>query len=220
MTTTPRIATLSRTYRIASTAALSADSFCPRPIQRAAAIAPASVTRTSSIAMFRSGACLALTALHPVRCLDSDELEAACDHRLRRAAEPEAERLLVALEHAMLVVEAVEVVRQTDRIRRDALRAAALGRLARDGRELGEPLHDVALLGRQRLCRHHGVTRRSCVAEDAGDARVRVLHVVHRVLLQPLGREVDVDLDRLVGPAVDEEPARGVDADLVEELVE
>src|SRR5947209_2973304 len=164
MTTTPRIA---------STAALSADSFSPRPIQRAAAIAPASVTRTSSIAMFRSGACLALTALHPVRCLDSDELQAACDHRLRRAAEAEAERLLVALEHAMLVVEAVEVVRQADRVRRDALRPAALGRLTRNGRELGEPLHDVALLGRQRLREHQVATRGPGVAEDARDARVR-----------------------------------------------
>src|SRR6266536_5147249 len=48
--------TVSRTLRIASTAAWSAASFSPRPIQRAAAIAAASVTRTSSSAMFRSGA--------------------------------------------------------------------------------------------------------------------------------------------------------------------
>src|SRR5690348_5864422 len=220
MTTTPRIATLSRTYRIASTAALSADSFSPRPIHRAAAIAPASVTRTSSIAMLRSGACLALTALQPVRCLDSDELQAAPDHRLRRAAEAEAERLLLALEDAMLVVEAVEVVRKADRVRRDALRSAAVGRLPRDRRELGEPFHEVAFLGRQGLCEHYVVPRRSGVAEDSGDARVRVLHVVHRVLRRALGGEVDVDLDRLVGPAVHEEPAGGIDADLVEEVVE
>ena len=62
-----------------------------------------------------------------------------------------------------------------------------------------------------------GVAR---VAEDPGDPRVRVLHVVDGVLLRLLGREVDVDLDRLVGAAVDEVPARGVDADLVHELVE
>src|SRR5262245_5483674 len=65
MTTTPRIATLSRTKRMASTAAWSASSFSPRPIQRAAAIAAASVTRTSSIAMLRSGACRALTSADP-----------------------------------------------------------------------------------------------------------------------------------------------------------
>ena len=49
---------------------------------------------------------------------------------------------------------------------------------------------------------------------------MRVLDVVDRVLLRALGGEVDVDLDRLVGAAVDEVPARGVDADLVDELVE
>src|SRR5436190_24383704 len=48
--------TVSSTLRIASTAAWSADSFSPRPIHRAAAIAAASVTRTSSSAMLRSGA--------------------------------------------------------------------------------------------------------------------------------------------------------------------
>src|SRR3954470_15648980 len=65
MTTTPRMLTLSRTKRMASTAAWSALSLLPRPIQRAAAIAPASVTRTSSIAMLRSGACRALTVADP-----------------------------------------------------------------------------------------------------------------------------------------------------------
>src|SRR5439155_11883873 len=39
-----------------STAPWSADSFSPRPTQRAAPIAPASVTRTSSSARLRSGA--------------------------------------------------------------------------------------------------------------------------------------------------------------------
>ena len=58
------------------------------------------------------------------------------------------------------------------------------------------------------------------VAEDARDPRVRVLDVVDRVLLRLLGREVDVDVDRLVGPAVDEVPAGRVDADLVLEVVE
>ena len=58
------------------------------------------------------------------------------------------------------------------------------------------------------------------VAHDPGDARVRVLDVVDGVLLRLLGGEVDVDLDRLVGAAVDEVPARRVDADLVDEVVE
>src|SRR5881227_2123936 len=53
--------TVSSTPRMPSTAAWSAASFSPRPIQRAAAIAAASVTRTSSSAMFRSGAGRLLT---------------------------------------------------------------------------------------------------------------------------------------------------------------
>src|SRR5688572_1339063 len=47
--------TVSRSRRIASTAAWSAASLSPRPTQRAAASAAASVTRTSSRARLRSG---------------------------------------------------------------------------------------------------------------------------------------------------------------------
>src|SRR5581483_1648916 len=55
MTTMPSIDTPDRTARMASTAAPSADSLSPRPIQRAAAMAAASVTRTSSMPRLRSG---------------------------------------------------------------------------------------------------------------------------------------------------------------------
>src|SRR4051795_13404002 len=55
MTTTPSIRTVSSISRIASTAAPSAASLSPRPTQRAAASAPYSVTRTSSMARLRSG---------------------------------------------------------------------------------------------------------------------------------------------------------------------
>src|SRR3954463_13983824 len=55
ITTTPSICTVSSISRIASAAAASAFSFSPRPTQRAAASAPYSVTRTSSIARLRSG---------------------------------------------------------------------------------------------------------------------------------------------------------------------
>src|SRR2546423_2398331 len=51
----PDITTVSSIARIASTAAWSAASLSPRPIHRAAPIAAASVTRTSSRARFRSG---------------------------------------------------------------------------------------------------------------------------------------------------------------------
>ena len=60
MTTTPRIETVPMSERIASTAAPSPPFLSPRPTQRPAAMAAASVTRTSSSARLRSGASGAL----------------------------------------------------------------------------------------------------------------------------------------------------------------
>ena len=57
ITTTPSIDIEFNTMRIASTAAPSTLFLSPRPIQRPAASAAASVTRTSSIARLRSGCC-------------------------------------------------------------------------------------------------------------------------------------------------------------------
>ena len=56
MTTMPSIGTVESTTRMASTAAPSAPTLSPRPIQRLAAMAAASVVRTSSMARLRSGA--------------------------------------------------------------------------------------------------------------------------------------------------------------------
>jgi hypothetical protein len=55
MTTVPCIETVEIRVRIAVTAAPSARFFSPRPTHRPAAIAAASVTRTSSSARLRSG---------------------------------------------------------------------------------------------------------------------------------------------------------------------
>ena len=55
ITTTPSIDTVDSTVRIAATAAPSAPFLSPRPTQREAASAAASVTRTSSIPRLRSG---------------------------------------------------------------------------------------------------------------------------------------------------------------------
>ena len=156
--------------------------------------------------------------LHSLGSLDSDKVQAARDHGLCRATQREPERLLVGSEHLHFVVEAVEVVGDLDRVGRDPLRPALLRRLADDVRELGEPLDQLALLRLQRLRSVARLARR--VAEDPRDPRVRVLDVVDRVLGRLLGGEVDVDVDRLVGAAVDEVPARRVDADLVDEVVE
>src|ERR1700755_2304912 len=55
-------------WRIASTAAPSPPSLSPRPTQRPAAMAPASVTRTSSRARLRSGASRREPALMVANC--------------------------------------------------------------------------------------------------------------------------------------------------------
>src|SRR4051794_1344517 len=65
-TTPPRIETLPMSWRIASTAAPSPPFLSPRPTQRPAAIAAASVTRTSSMARLRSGASRRRSGLGPV----------------------------------------------------------------------------------------------------------------------------------------------------------
>src|SRR5438128_2603223 len=129
MTTTPSMATVWSMCRIASTAAWSADSFSPRPIQRPAPIAAASVTRRR--ARLRSGAVPAtsqiLRQLHPLRRLHAHQVERTRHDRLSRAAEAEPERLrLAALEHPVVVVEAVEVVGDVDRVVRELVRAAPL----------------------------------------------------------------------------------------------
>src|ERR687898_1142795 len=66
MMTTPAMATVPSIARIASTAAWSAASLSPRPIQRAQPRAAASVTRTSSSARLRSG--VLLMASDPIPC--------------------------------------------------------------------------------------------------------------------------------------------------------
>src|SRR5215471_4723673 len=203
MTTIPCIETVLIMRRIASTAAWSAAFLSPRPIQRDAKVAADSVTRTSSSARLRSGTARSVSPtclmLHPLRRPDSDQIEAARDHQLRRAAEREPERLVLGFEHAVLVVEAVEVVGDADRICGDRVGPAAFSRFTNDFRELEQPLHQLALLGLERRCELSLVTLchktiGACVAKDSGDAGVRVLDVVDRVLLRLLGRQVDVDL--------------------------
>ena len=127
-------------------------------------------------------------------------------------------------DHLVVVVEAVKVVGEPDRVRRNRVRRPPLGRLGDDARELEDPFHEIAFLGRQlagqrEAVLHHGRLR-GCVAKDPGDAGMRVLDVEHGVLGRLLGRQVDVDVDRLIVASRDEVPAGRVDADLVDEVVQ
>src|SRR5262245_25674037 len=163
MTTMPAIDVVSSIRRMPSTAAWSAEILSPRPIQRPAAIAADSVTRTSSSATLRSGALagtvetglstlsVTLQSLHARGSLASDQLEAERDHDLRRTDEAEPELLRLAVEHPVLVVEAVEVVRDADRVGRERVRPAPLDGLLDDPGKLGQPLDELLLLGSQPL---------------------------------------------------------------------
>src|SRR3989440_1185651 len=169
MTTRPFIETVSSMSRIPSTAAASAEILSPRPTHRPAPIAPISVTRTSSSARFRSGrtpvgppaGCSTTCAmtdkpttlrernLHPLGRLDPDQIEAPCDHVLRRPAERESELLLVRADDAEVVVEAVEVIGDADGVDRQRVRGAPLRRLDGNRREVRQALEQVALEGVQ-----------------------------------------------------------------------
>jgi hypothetical protein len=94
-------------------------------------------------------ACSRGAILHPVRCLDPDQVEGARDHDLRRPDKCEPEGLLLALENAVLVVEAVEVVGDPDRVRGQRLRPSMLGGVGRDRRQLQQPLDQLTLLQRE-----------------------------------------------------------------------
>src|SRR5262249_30976599 len=148
MTTMPSIETVSSISRIASTAAWSALSLSPRPIQRAAPIAAASVTRTSSSARFRSGGwpTIAAGTLHPFGRLDADQVEAPCDHHRGGADGAGGEGFAPRADHPMVVVEAVEVVGDPNRVDRDRVGRTALGRLGHDRREVRQALDEVLFL--------------------------------------------------------------------------
>ena len=78
----------------------------------------------------------------------------------------------------------------------------------------------AAVAGRaaaQRLLRR---ARAPALREHRGDARVRVLDVVDGVLVGLLARQVEVEVDGRVVRAREQVPARGVDADLRDEVVE
>ena len=54
----------------------------------------------------------------------------------------------------------------------------------------------------------------------AGDPGVRVLHVVDRVVLRLAAGQLEVEVERGVVAALEQEPARGVHPDVVEQVVE
>ena len=118
---------------------------------------------------------------------------------------------------------AVEVVRDPDRVGGDRVRGAAHRGLCGDAGELHQPLHELSLLGHERLGQRdleRLVVERLGVAEDAGDAGVRVLDVVDGVLVVLLAELLTVDGERGVGGEAGEGVPDGVGPDPVDEVAE
>ena len=157
----------------------------------------------------------------------AEQVQRPRDGPLRRHAQREPERLersRLGADDRAVAVERGERLRELERVRRrsGAARGARPPRPTSVGkassflissRSAGCSCGAVAGLGASgpRLAR---------LAQDRGDPRVRVLHVVDRVLGRLLAREVEVEVDRRVVRALQHEEARRVDADLVDQLVE
>ena len=148
------------------------------------------------------------------------------DRPLRQQAEGEAgllDPLPLRSDHLAVAVEGVEVGGDRRRVGADAMGSAARRGLADLVGELEQALDEVPLgrLQRRAGSRRPGLARLAVgFAQDAGDTRVRVLHVVDGVVARLAPRQLEVEVDRGVVAAPEHEPAGRVDADVVDQLVE
>ena len=146
--------------------------------------------------------------------------------RAERQSRP-LDPLTLCPDHLAVAIEAVEVGGDRGRVGADPVRSTALGGLAHLGGELEQALDQLTLGGLERRSRG-GRTGARCdqprlgpgFAQDAGDASVGVLHVVDRVVVGLAAGQLEVEVNGGVVTAPEHEPARGVDADVVEQLVE
>ena len=106
------------------------------------------------------------------------------------------------------------------------MRRAAIGGQAHLLRELEQLLQQGSGRGVYRIARREigvrgfGDSVGACLPEDRRDPGVRVLHVVDGVLLRLLPGELEIQVERGVVRALQHEEARGVDADVVQQVVE
>ena len=113
----------------------------------------------------------------------------------------------------MLVVEAVKVVGDPDRVDRDPVRRPPLRGLRGGDRKISQPLDQIPLFTLELGGWFRADLRAAGIPQDPRDPRMRVLDVVDGIFLRALGGEVDVDVDRLIVPPRDEIPARSLDPD-------
>ena len=142
-----------------------------------------------------------------------------------RAAEvdPEGGELVRLAHHAAAVVEAVEGRGELDQVgrrpgaARGAPRPPRARPASRRARITSARSDGSSSAGRRRLADRRA---RGTWARMLQHPRVRVLHVVDRVLLALLAGQVEVEVERRLVAALHQEEARGVHADVVEQVAE
>nr|GEU28637.1 hypothetical protein [Tanacetum cinerariifolium] len=159
--------------------------------------------------------CAGSPRLHFVGSGDADQRQAVAQHLARGDHERDAGRLerCVVDQHALGKVKAVQVGRQVAQVERDLVRAQFRLRARQRFRVRGQGGQQRRLGGRRQWRQVH-VAQRCFVAgplfQHAADARMGVLHVIHRVFIRGFQRDVHVEHEFGVGFARNEEEAHGV----------
>src|SRR5215217_2854339 len=174
--------------------------------------------------MKRRSSSAAIIPLHLLRCIHSDQVEAAAEHGLCGGAKGEATDAYVSVfdQDPVYGIELVEACGEGLEVGWDGVHLALVGCILYDAGEIEELEREEALLGREIPCTDLApcLGVRACPLEDTRYPGVGVLHVEDRVLVGVSYGEIQIEVHlRLVGGA-HIEVACHVLPHLVEQLVE
>src|SRR5690606_3946081 len=170
-----------------------------------------------------------LSCLHAFGGGDADQRQPVGQYLSRRLRQRQSRVAQVGVVDQELVVVVVGLERLGEfvKIGRDQVWFQVLaGRRdhVRPARQRGQQLVGGCVVQVQRPCQAGGrVVRQAAFPElppQAADARVRELHVVHRVVERLRARQVDVEGELRVRLAREQEPARRVAAGLVDQVAQ
>src|SRR4051812_9704448 len=167
-----------------------------------------------------------LTASHRFGRADSQETERLAERDLDALYEPQprlGQRGVRVIDDAVVAIEPMERARELERVDGQEMHAAMRDDLAEQLRELLHETDHLALPGRgeqlqiRTLGRHPALPR---CAEDARDPRVRVLHVIDGVVVRLLHGQLEIEIERRVRAALQQEEPRDIRTDRVEHVLE